>query len=144
MEESKIKSDTVEEVEQQKTISEFGAMPKQNMLLDLNPILMNDADNKNNEEKLYKLRNYMEDPANQLKISPEMTIVGDNRAQIIGLMHSICESILEEDKSIKLEIKQLDDNKVTQDQIENVEIQLSGISYTSILLYLNEIKKENI
>jgi hypothetical protein len=119
-------------------------MPKQNMLLDLNPILMNDADNKNNEEKLYKLRNNMEDPANQLKISPEMTIVGDNRAQIIGLTHSICESILEEDKSIKLEIKQLDDNKVTQDQIENVEIQLSGISYTSILLYLNEIKKENI
>jgi len=119
-------------------------MPKQNMLLDLNPILMNDADNKINEEKLYKLRNYMEDTANQLKISPEMKIVGDNRAQIIGLMHSICESILAEDKSIKLEIKQLDDNKVTQDQIENVEIQLSGISYTSILLYLNEIKKDNI
>jgi len=55
----------------------------------------------------------MEDPANQLKISPEMTIMGDNRAQILNLMNSICESILAEDKSIKLEIKQLDDNKVT-------------------------------
>ena len=50
------------------------------MLLDLNPILMNDKDKKVNEENLYKLRNYMEDPANQLKISPEMTIVGDNKA----------------------------------------------------------------
>ena len=59
-------------------------------------------------------------------------------------MHSICASILAEDKSIKLEIKQLDDNKVTMDQIENVEVQLSGISYTSILLYLNEIKADNV
>ena len=128
----------------QKTMEEFGDLPKQNMLLDLNPILMNIPDKKVNEEKLYKLRNYMEDPANQLKISPEMTIMGDNRAQIIGLMNSICQSILAEDKSIKLEIKQLDDNKVTMDQIENVEVQLSGISYTSILLYLNEIKAENV
>ena len=55
-------------------------MPKQNMLLDLNPILMNDTNKKVNEERLYKLRNFMEDPANQLKISPEMKIVGDNRA----------------------------------------------------------------
>ena len=69
-----------------------------------------------------------------------MTIMGDNRAQIIELMNSICQSILAEDKSIKLEIKQLDDNKVTMDQIENAEVELSGISYTSILLYLNEIK----
>ena len=49
-------------------------MPKQNMLLDLNPILMNDMDNKVNEEKLYKLRNFMEDPANQLKINSDMEI----------------------------------------------------------------------
>jgi hypothetical protein len=59
-------------------------------------------------------------------------------------MHSICDSILAEDKSIKLEIRQLDDNKVTMDQIENVEVQLSGISYTSILLYLNEIKAKDV
>jgi hypothetical protein len=65
-------------------------MPKQNMLLDLNPILMNDTNKKVNEERLYKLRNFMEDPANQLKISPEMKIVGDNRAQILNLMNSIC------------------------------------------------------
>ena len=43
-----------------------------------------------------------------------------------------------------MEIKQLDDNKVTQEQIENAEVQLSGISYTSILVYLNEIKNPNI
>lgn len=75
------------------------------MLLNLNPILMNDASKKVNEERLYKLRNLMEDPANQLNISPDLTIQGDNKAQIINLMHSICQSILNEDKSIKAEIK---------------------------------------
>ena len=62
------------------------------MLLDLNPILMNDIDNKVNAEKLYKLRNIMEDPANQLKINSEMEIDAscDNRAQIIQLMNMIC------------------------------------------------------
>ena len=62
------------------------------MLLDLNPILMNDMDNKVNEEKLYKLRNFMEDPANQLKINSDMEIDQscDNRAQIIQLMNMIC------------------------------------------------------
>ena len=62
------------------------------MLLDLNPILMNDMDNKVNEEKLYKLRNFMEDPANQLKINSDMEIDQscDNRAQIIQPMNMIC------------------------------------------------------
>ena len=59
------------------------------MLLDLNPIIMADEDNQN-EEKLYKLRNNMEDPANQLKISSELTIQGDNRAQIYDLKNQIC------------------------------------------------------
>lgn len=57
------------------------------MLCDLNPILMNDRDEKANEEKLYKLRNHMEDPVNQLKISPELKIISDDRERIINLMH---------------------------------------------------------
>ena len=65
IEESKLKSDTAtEEKMVQKTMEEFGDLPKQNMLLNLNPIMMNVPDKKINEEKLYKLRNYMEDPAN--------------------------------------------------------------------------------
>jgi hypothetical protein len=132
----------VQEVIQQKTLQEFGNMPKQNMLLNLNPIMMNNR-GISNEEKLYKLRNYMEDPSNKLDISPELTVRGDVKAQIDELVNSICQSILDEDKAIKLEIKQLDDNKISLDQIQNQEVELSGISYTSILMYLNEIGDKN-
>ena len=55
------------------------------MLLDLNPILMNNPDRKKNEERLYKIRNFMEDPANQLKLDKDMRITTDNRAYIINL-----------------------------------------------------------
>ena len=85
----------------------------------------------------------MEDPSNKLNISSELTIVGDVEAQILDLVNSICQSILDEDKAIKLEIKQLDDNKISLDQIQNQEVELSGISYTSILMYLNEIGDKN-
>jgi hypothetical protein len=75
------------EVCRQKTLREFGYKPKQNMLLNLNPILINDEDA---DEQLYKLRNYMEDPSNKLEISSEMTIMGDNKDQILDLVNSIC------------------------------------------------------
>ena len=96
-----------------------------------------------NEEKLYKLRNYMEDPSNKLNISPELTVCGEVKAQVDELVNSICQSILDEDKAIKLEIRQLDDNKISLEQIQNQEVELSGISYTSILMYLNEIGDKN-
>ena len=105
---------TIEEQKQpQKSLQEFGAMPKQNMLLDLNPILMNNPDRKKNEERLYKLRNFMEDPANQLKLDHDLRITTDNQAYIQNLQTQICDSIIAEDHAIKMEIKYLDDNKVT-------------------------------
>jgi len=66
-----------------------------------------------NEEKLFKLRNFMEDPSNQLKISPELRIEGDNRDQIYEIKNNICKAILLEDKAINVEISELDGNKVT-------------------------------
>ena len=117
-------------------------MPKQNMLLNLNPIVMNNR-GISNDVKLYKLRNYMEDPSNKLNISPELTVCGEVKAQVDELVNSICQSILDEDKAIKLEIRQLDDNKISLEQIQNQEVELSGISYTSILMYLNEIGDKN-
>ena len=68
------------------------------------------------------LRNNMEDPANKLNISPNLTIVGDIRAQIYGIKNKICKSILAEDKCIMKEIKELDDNKVTMEQIITKEV----------------------
>ncbi len=50
------------------------------MLLDLNPIILSDTDETAIEQKLYKLREYMEDPANQINIDAGMRIVGDNKA----------------------------------------------------------------
>ena len=46
---------------------------------------MNNPDKKKNEERLYKIRNFMEDPANQLKLDKDMRITTDNRAYIINL-----------------------------------------------------------
>ena len=50
----------------------------------------------------------------------------------------VCKALLEEEKAINREIKILKDHKITKEQIEEDEIQLDGISYTSILVYLNE------
>lgn len=83
----------------------------------------------------------MEDPANKLKIDKNLRIEGDIKDQIYNKMNEICIALLEEEKSINTEIRQLSDNKITMDQIqsEDEEIELNGISQTSILVYLNEI-----
>ena len=83
----------------------------------------------------------MEDPANKLNIDTDLKIKGDIKDQIDTIQKGICKALLEEDKSINKEIKQLIDNKITMDDIQSVneEIELNGISKTSIMVYLNEI-----
>ena len=50
------------------------------MLLDLNPIILAEANENQIEQTLFKLRENMEDPANQLTIDANMRIIGDNKA----------------------------------------------------------------
>ena len=45
---------------------------------------------------------------------------------------------MDEERAINAEVKNLKDHKITKEQIEEDEIQMNGISYTSILVYLNE------
>ena len=85
----------------------------------------------------------MEDPANKLNIDRELRIKGDNKEQIYKIKDDICRALIAEDKVIIKEIRQLEDNKVNMDEIESEEIELDGISFTSILVYLNEIQKAN-
>ena len=49
----------------QKPLSHFKTLPKQNMLLNLNPIPMTDGEEEN-QSKLYIMRDNMEDPTNIL------------------------------------------------------------------------------
>ena len=49
------------------------------MLCDLNPIILTSTNEAEIEERLYKLREYMEDPANKLNIDNDMMIEGDNK-----------------------------------------------------------------
>lgn len=85
------------------------------MMLAVNPILLNSEDEKVNDAKLLKLREQMEDPANKLNIDDELRIKDDIKDQIYKIKKNICNAIIEEDKSINLEIRQLYDNKVTME-----------------------------
>jgi len=84
-------------------------------MLAVNPILLNSEDEKVNDAKLLKLREQMEDPANKLNIDDELRIKDDIKDQIYKIKKNICNAIIEEDKSINLEIRQLYDNKVTME-----------------------------
>ena len=57
----------------------------------------------------------MEDPANKLNINDELRIKDDIKDQIYKIKKNICNAIIEEDKSINLEIRQLYDNKITME-----------------------------
>lgn len=57
----------------------------------------------------------MEDPANKLNIDDELRIKDDIKDQIYKIKKNICNAIIEEDKSINLEIRQLYDNKITME-----------------------------
>ena len=85
------------------------------MMLGVNPILLNSEDQKVNDAKLLKLREQMEDPANKLNIDDELRIKDDIKDQIYKIKKNICNAIIEEDKSINLEIRQLYDNKITME-----------------------------
>lgn len=85
------------------------------MMLAVNPILLNSEDEKVNDAKLLKLREQMEDPANKLNINDELRIKDDIKDQIYKIKKNICNAIIEEDKSINLEIRQLYDNKITME-----------------------------
>ena len=85
------------------------------MMLAVNPILLNSEDQKVNDAKLLKLREQMEDPANKLNIDDELRIKDDIKDQIYKIKKNICNAIIEEDKSINLEIRQLYDNKITME-----------------------------
>ena len=85
------------------------------MMLAVNPILLNSEDEKVNDAKLLKLREQMEDPANKLNIDDELRIKDDIKDQIYKIKKNICNAIIEEDKSINLEIRQLYDNKITME-----------------------------
>jgi hypothetical protein len=85
----------------------------------------------------------MEDPANQLKITDELLIKDDIKDKILKLKKSICDSILVEDHAINTEIRSLEDNKITMAQLqsEDEDVEIKGISMTSILVYINEIEQ---
>ena len=71
-----------------------------------------------------------------------MRIDDDNKAQIFEIKDKICKALFEEEKAINQEIQILKDHKITKEQIEEESVQLNGISYTSILVYLNETLEE--
>jgi CRISPR/Cas system type I-B associated protein Csh2 (Cas7 group RAMP superfamily) len=98
-----------------------------------------------NETKLQKLREQMEDPANKLDITDDLRIKGDVKDQIYEIKKGICEALIKEDFEINKEIRQLRDNKVDMLQIqsEDQEINLKGISMTSVMVYLNEVVHSN-
>jgi hypothetical protein len=101
-----------------------------------------------NDAMLQKLREQMEDPANKLDITDDLRIKGDVKDQIHEIKKNICEALIKEDKEINKEIRQLRDNKVDMEQLqsENQEINIKGISYTSVMVYVNEVvlSKEDI
>ena len=85
----------------------------------------------------------MEDPANKLNMTQNLTIEGDVKEQVYKLKKKICEDLIREEISINKEIRYLEESKISMDQIqsEDEEIQLGGISLTSIMVYLNEIEQ---
>jgi len=111
---SKILDDNDEEEEQkdvetkqvQLHLKEFATKFKpQNMLLSVNPILLNNENEAINEAKLQKLREQMEDPANYLNMTLDLTIKDDIKDKVYKIKNNICKALLSEDISIKTEIR---------------------------------------
>ena len=67
------------------------------MLCDLNPIILSTSSEDEIEQRLFRLREYMEDPANKLNIDAEMRIEGDNKAQVYQITDKICKQLLQEE-----------------------------------------------
>ena len=58
--------------------------------------------------------------------------------KLLKIKEQIFESLMAEDKIISLEINELKKNNFTKDGIESEQYDLSGTSYTSLLVYVNE------
>ena len=112
------------------------------MVVDLNPILLYYKSNEEDlsEEKFYKWRQIFEDPANKLNIGRDLRIDKNdtNKDHIFKIKENICQALLDEEVAINSEIQELRNHKVTVQDIEKGDMMIEGISYTSILVYMNE------
>lgn len=57
---------------------------------------------------------------------------------VLDLKEKIIKGLEAENKQIFTEINHLVTQKITKENIENEDFDLSGISYTSVLIYVNE------
>lgn len=85
----------------------------------------------------------MEDPANKLDLDEDLRIIGDNKFKIVDMKEKICKALIDEEHTINEEIRNMKLHKLTRQEIESGEVEIEGISYTSILTYLNESKLKN-
>ena len=112
------------------------------MILDLNPIILDYEEQSQINNKFRRWRQIFEDPAHQLDIDENLRIRGDDKAYMYQIKEMICKGLKDEEDAINKEVQSMKDCNVTQKQIEDESLQMGGISYTSILVYLNEDKEE--
>lgn len=86
----------------------------------------------------------MEDPANKLPMDDELKIMGDNKFKIIEMKKKICQSLIDTEQTISAEIATMKTHKLSKEDVESQEVEIEGISYTSLMTYLNESFLENV
>ena len=91
------------------------------------------------EKKILNLRSSMEGNDNyHFTNDLDFDQKRENKDTVLKIKEQIFESLMAEDKIISLEINELKKNNFTKDGIESEQYDLSGTSYTSLLVYVNE------
>jgi len=91
------------------------------------------------EKKILNLRSSMEGNDNyHFTHDLDFDQKRENKDTVLKIKGQIFESLMAEDKIISLEINELKKNNFTKDGIESEQYDLSGTSYTSLLVYVNE------
>jgi hypothetical protein len=85
----------------------------------------------------------MEDPANKIDMDNDLRITGDNKFKILEIKERICKALIDEEHTINEEIKIMKTHKLSKEEIQSQEVEIEGISYTSLIVYLNESSLEN-